>query len=693
MNNEDVLTQFKKHLTITESGLWEQWDKSEQNHAFYSGDEMAYRVGVNHGDVRRIVVFNRVKPFVNAIYGFMIKLRRRPDYQSRQQEPQLQLFQSEHLDSFSDYLRKDSNLDQIESRQDKENLICGVAAVDTTVSYIKNPHGEVQGEALKYSEVGWDPQARATNLLDARWVYRKKLMNRDDAVDLFSGSDPDDFEDATSPLVSDAKGNPLYNSIAANNVTEEDLVQIYYYQWWEFENYYRMPNPLYDVNINPIVRRELLIAMQEFRDMAIDDAQAMVDDSPINSDVVDSLFDFDPEAQILVMTPKIYRAVKSLLEDFFIEAEAKKYKRKLYRTAIVSGKKVFSHFKSPDQSGFTIKFKTGDYDENRKLWMGIVDQLKDPSRYANKALTEILYVIAANSKGGVMYEESAVSDPKRFEQQYASTHAAIKVNDGALAGGKIQDKARSSLPTGYENVLQVSKNALYETTGINPEFLGSSENKQVSALLESQRIEQVTSTLASYFDSITLYSIEHARLMLTYMRMLAENNPTMAFRVVGDDGFAQRMLVNMDAVQAEYDIDVQEAPTSPTQKAQNLSILLSFADKAAFLGVNILPEIVDELPISQVKRDKIRQAFVPKIDPEQQQQQAIMGALQMENMKAEVQKRVAEAFETQMRGMKYQTEVGNVRADTLKTTLEAEQKDIENDILGRRNLDELRLTI
>ena len=61
----------------------------------------------------------------------------------------------------------------------------------------------------------------------------------------------------------------------------------------------------------------------------------------------------------------------------------------------------------------------------------MVASLKEPARYANKALTEMLYVIASNSKGGVMYEEDAVEDPAKFEQQWATTKAAISVNPGA----------------------------------------------------------------------------------------------------------------------------------------------------------------------------------------------------------------------------------------------------------------------
>ena len=150
----------------------------------------------------------------------------------------------------------------------------------------------------------------------------------------------------------------------------------------------------------------------------------------------------------------------------------------------------------------------------------MVDSLREPSKYMNKSLTEMLYVIASNSKGGVLYEKGAVRNAARFEQQYASTKSAIEVEDGALSGGKLQPKAQAALPTGYENIYNISNQSLAEVTGINREFLGMSEAKQVSALLESQRINQVISTLAGPFDSITLYAKEHARLMLTWLKRI-----------------------------------------------------------------------------------------------------------------------------------------------------------------------------
>ncbi len=700
VSKADTLEKFKEDRRLTEIGLSDQYDLAELNHSFYSGDRMAYRVGVQDATVgsRRIVVFNRVKPFVNAITGFAIKLRRKPSYNARQDAVETQREFTDHTNSLSDYVRSNANMDQNETRQDKEMFICGYGAVDTVISHLMNPFGEVKMENIAYFDVGWDPNARGTNLLDARWAYRKKKMNRKDATTLFKGSDPDDFEDADSGVNRDAGKTSLRID---NTVQEEDMVQVYNYQWWEFEKYYRIDNPIFD---NRLADQTKLLFLQMMSDLKEDNIELMEDDvegAVINAEIAEDLFEFDPEAEIIIANQKIRNALKTLFNEFGLGIEETQHRRKVYFTAIVSGETVFHVFKSQDQSGFTIKFKTGDFDEFNKIWQGIVDQLREPSKYSNKALTEILYTIASNSKGGVMYEESAVDDPERFEEQYASTIAAIRVNDGALSGGTIQPKAEAALPTGYENVLEIAKKAMFETTGVNPEFLGSSENKQVSALLEAQRIEQVTSTLANYFDSILLFQKENGQLIFTYMRILSENNPQMMFSVIGEDNTISYRRVDPDALTSEYEIDVQEAPTSPAQKDQNLTVLMKYAQEVALLGINVYPTLVDELPISQRKKQELIQAMSPKQpSPEEVAQKQLMDKITMDgilaktkNLEADTQNKLSQIPVNRSKAEQTVADATLKKSQIPGNILDAEQTELENQLLRSGKTDLFNVNI
>ena len=131
-----------------------------------------------------------------------------------------------------------------------------------------------------------------------------------------------------------------------------------------------------------------------------------------------------------------------------------------------------------------------------------------------------------------------------------------------------------------------------DVSGISKEYLGTATNKQVSALLENQRINQVLSTLAIYFDAISLYQIEHARLMLTFLRMLAENSEQRLFRIVGEDGATRYMRISEDIMVQEYDVVIGEIPTTAGQKSQTTELLINMADKLSSTGQNIYPSIV-----------------------------------------------------------------------------------------------------
>lgn len=680
LSDKELLKQWNKHKDISEYGNANQLDFSRRAHRFYAGDKGVYTAEVQDGGDKRIIVFNKVKPYIDAVSGFFRQIRREPEYSARQQNDVMQESLSEILNGASDQIREGANMDFYESAQDKEMLVTGIGAIDSNILYEQNPDGEVRAEVVQYDDLGFDPQSRAPNMLDSRWIYRRKKYSLEEAMKRFKGSKEDDFEQVTDNPQRKVF-NPFdgqYTAISIDAHTEEDdLVQVYYYQWWELKTYYRANNPLRHEDVDPVIAErmiELLGIVKENR--------ALFEDEYVKDDI----FDFDPTADTLSMTPKIKNDVVEAFAQFGFTLETQEYLKKCYYTAILSDTKVFTKFKSPNQDGFTIKVKTGDFDHELGIWYGIVRQLEEPNRYANKALTEILYTIAFNSKGGVLYEELATDDPQRFEREYASTKAAIRVNNGALSGGMIQPKAQAALPTGYEQVYEVSNASMGEVTGINKEFLGSSENKQVSAILESQRIQQASSVLANYIDSITLYTIEQARLMLTYIRQLADNRAR-PIEIQKQDGTRKIEYLRSELLTEEYDIKIGEAFSSPVQQAETGTVLLGLAQQVALLGKDIYPIVVDYIPgLKFADRKRLQQLLNPAPTPEQQQQQQMIQQIQLAAQQAKIQRDVAEA--------NYKNaSIGREKAETVRTINEAQQKDIENQLMKRVKPENLNVSV
>ena len=187
-SKKEVLKQFEEHYRATKHGLKNQWKHIEKARAFYSGDYMSYKDGAQfgRGSSRRVkeVQFNRVKPYVNSIVGFMAQMRRKPDYQAKMESADEQKAYSEYLNNFSDYVRENANADQVETRQDMDLVKCGIGITDTAITLragtpTRDPNGEVIIECVDGLHAGWD--LKAVGLISwivAGFIGRRTLMLR-----------------------------------------------------------------------------------------------------------------------------------------------------------------------------------------------------------------------------------------------------------------------------------------------------------------------------------------------------------------------------------------------------------------------------------------------------------------------------------------------------------------------------------
>lgn len=662
----EIAKQFKKHKKITKDGLSKQYENTRDCQAFYAGDLMDFWIGAQTTDQfgvkkRAMVQINKVKPFVNGIKGFLAQNRREAKYSARINGNKIQEMYSEYANGLAKFCRSKTYADQKETQQDGDMLINGYGAIETAMSYTNgqsttDPNGQIIKGRLDPNNVGWDPFAKAPNLLDKRWVFSESIYDLTDALDLFQEAREDDFEGAGDDDLGDgddgykfyARGG-RYNKIKETSVDWSDekgeKVKVYFYQWYEFEVFYRCENPLKNIQ-DP----QLLNQYMQHLDMIAQDENK------------DDLFDFDARAEILTFGPDM----KAELQELFgKELEIHEYRRKAYFSAVISKDHVFTKFRNPCQQGFTIKFKTGDYDSKNKIWMGVVNSMKEPTLYYNKALTELMFIIGSNSKGGVYIEEDAVDDHVLFEQQYAKTDAVIKLNPGAIANNKIKDKKSAQAVTGYEQIVQVMDKDIEDVGGVDSSFFGRVDNKQETGVLYARRIKQVIASLACYADSITLYQIEDALLMLDFMRTYAENNDGRLFSIIGQDGKTQFLQITANKLVSEYDVTINEAPQSQEEKAEFVQVLTSIADKLMASDLPTAKAIyatsVKYLPLDYEDRQKLVQLLTPppgQIDPAKVQQ--------MEQM---LQKLMSQASQAQLQELQSKTNLNQAKAQTEQAKL------------------------
>jgi len=660
--DSEIIKLWKKYKELSDRGLTEQYKNTRRCQQFYAGNVMDYRgdATISKGTTR-MVQFQLVKPYVNSIAGFMMQLRREAKYDAVHEDRQLQANYSEYLNGVSGYFRDRADAEDHESQAQKDMVMCGYGAVEMDVSYglsqaDTDKNGQLSLRRVNPLNFGWDPMAEAPNLLDSRWVFEHKVMYLEDAKEIFEADD-EDFEDVNESAQQEPIGNIGRIFVGYDHVLDnKELVNVYCFQWFEIETYYRALNPIYEM---PEEEQESLFVMLE---TLYANRQLVTKDKYAKEDI----FGFNPREKYLTMTPTLKNDVEVFMDEEGLEIDFLKERRRCYYKALLSGEVVFKKFKSPYQQGYTLQAITVDYDATRKIWTGLVNQLMEPTLYYNKGLTELMYTISANSKGGVMIERDSVDDVARFEQQWAKTDAVIIVEPGANTGGKIVPKASPMVNSGLGDIINISSEAITMTSGIDAKtFFGVTGSGVEAASLQRQRVKQVMTVLAPYFRAITLYQKNNARLAIPLVRILAENSPDRLIRIIGEDGRRVFEKLSTDGFADSYEITINEAPTSASQREETLETIVALADKTAVLGQNIYRFAVPYMNISYDEKIKLQQALSPpQPDPAQEQLQQELAALDIAGKKANLQKITAETSEKQARAA--------------LTFSESQQKHIEN---------------
>lgn len=702
MNKDEVIKTFKKQREISKRGLSAQHENNESTWAFYNADQMSYQDQIQFADTvgrkrRALVNFNKVQQNVDSVVGFMAQNRRQAKYVARVPQNQGQQLYSKNMNAIYDYTRENTNADQLESDQDLDMMVQGYGAVDTDLSYIVGaattmPNGEILKARISDTAY-WDIYARGKNLLDARWSGYYKDLELVDALSLFQDSKEENFEEISEeePTSAGYVFNPyggIYDKIKMDSTVEwtskeSELVRVYNHQWMVYETFYKAANPLFTTN-------DPLDAM--FIKMKLDEVKASI--KPEGDTKTEDMFEFDPTKEVLVFDETTKRALIKALGKFF---EPIPFKRKVFYTAVISGEHVFTWFRSVSQQGFTIKFKTGTWNNTLKIWMGMVNPMMEPAKYYNKALTELMFTIAANSKGGVMVEKTAVEDVADFETKWAKTDATIVVEDGAISGGRIMQKSQGALPTGLENIIQLA-DANISANGVDPSFLGNIDREDQSGILFKRRIRQVIAKMARYFDSITLAQKEDARLCADLNRVWIQNNQGEMIRITGEDGAIEFIQLTEDMLAPEYDVSIQEASQSSDEKQETAMLLSGLGDKLMLSGdiqggKTLMMESIKFLRLDGDVQSRIAEALQPKdqIDPQQfmmmQQQlqtlQKFIESGQLEKTQSETQKNLATAAKTMKDADLSEAQLPKVRAETVKTLEEAQRTSAEADRLSR----------
>ncbi len=529
-----------KNMKRSRDHLAEWRREARTAYDFFAGRQWDEKdVDILKEEKRSAVVFNRIPRVINAVAGLEIQNRQEVVYLPRTNDD---LVDSDILTAAADYVRDGCDAEDEESQAFKDCLITGVGAIDTHIDYEQNPDGNIIIERVDPLDIDYDPDAEKRNLDDAEWIARTKYYTRERVEEMW----PDAVEHISVGSTKDPKGMQPHDATLApwyiNDQSDEEdkyntnLIEVVQYQYWIREVYYRV----------------------EFDDGSIESL---------------SKSEFNKNRDLILS-----QAVKYI----------KQY-RKTFKQAFAIGEFILEKGDCP-VNAFTLRVITGLVDHNKKLWFGLVRPMKDPQMWANKWASQIIDIINKNPKGGYFVEADALEDPRRAEESISSSTFTYLNEDGI---GKILPKAVQPVPPNIESMLEYAVTSISEVVGVNLEMLGVT-NRDQAAILERERKKAAITVVADFFDALRRYRKEQGRVLADFiMEYLSDG------RLIDISGNALGEYVPLfkENLNFEYDIIVDESPTSPNQREVVFDRLSQLVPVLLQAGIPLPPEMLDYAPL------------------------------------------------------------------------------------------------
>jgi hypothetical protein len=526
-----------------------------------------------------------------------------------------------------------------ESDAFRDMIVCGVGCTQTIVDVDEDSH--ILIERRNPMAVLPDPSSRKGNYADRRYQRHRMSMSRDAAEDFLAKLEindedvdglEDDGDNFKRATIVDPRVRYTHGMLGPNDDNEVVLDE---WEWFEREKTYMV---------------------------SVEGEAKLVGD--------------DEFSELFAANPGLDH----------VSTHTKKYYR-----AICAGNRILKVMPLKMDS-FSYRFMTGKRDHNKRTYYGIVRAMKDPQRWANKLYSQILDVMRKSAQGGLLMERSAVEDINQFEQSYTG-NGTTWVEDGALANKRVQEKTPPQYPQGMDRLMEVAVTSIRDTTGINQEMLGLAGREQ-AGVLEHQRKQAAMGILAPFFDSRTRYHHEQGKLLLQMMKLYISEGQLI--RIVGKDGSPEYVPLVFKDDTIEYDVIVDEAPTSPNQKTAVFQIMMQLLPvlSQADLPASFWSEFAIYSPLPASMAQKLAAALN---QAEQSNQEAEKAQAQMQQKIGQMQMQLegmvkeSEANRNNASAEHSKAQAGNIMADAQRTQVETQTGAIQSQFDTEEAASKIRL--
>lgn len=618
----DELARFKRwyRADIEKTNKWRKEAREDfQFRDGYQWSEEDKRTLEEQG--RPVTQFNRLGSLVDAVVGAESANRREVRYIPREQGDSIA---NEILTSAAEWFRDQCDAEDEESEAFKDTVTAGMGWTETRMDRSTNPDGDPKIERVDPFEMVWDCDADKANLVDSRRRWRVRKMTIEEAKRLIPEADEDCLNAAWADEDTDNtehRNDPLHRyEQEAERDNPGRLVTIVACQFLEEETYYKVA-----MIIPPAAEPQVL---------ELDEAK----------------FKMAMKAGMII--------------------NAARLKRETVKQAFL-GSKLLKPIQPTPTGMFSWSCITGLKDNDQGTFYGVIRRGKDPQRWLNKWLAQTIHIFNSQAKGGIIAERGVFENEREAEESWARTDRITWAENGALSGvggPKIQPKPMAQFPASLDRLIAYADEMIVKATGISMELLGIREVNQ-PGILEYQRKQAGMGILASFFDSLRRYRKIQGRVMLKFIRQLADGR---LVRIVGEER-AEYVPLTQEAVAGlEYDIIVDDAPSSPNEKERTWQIMQSMLPMLKdVIGPEELLTIAEYSPLPASFVEKMKKLMAEKMA--QAQQQGPDPAMQMQ-MQAEAAKNEAIMAKAQADVLKSNNDVAiaQISADAEKTKASAE---------------------
>lgn len=629
MDDKSIVSRINDCINQTLS-VTETWRAREvnENFAMMEGELQQWAakdIQTKQSDGTPYLSVNKILPVVNSIVGFEIQNRMESQYNPRLINEK-QLGYNECLNRGKKYIEENTGADHQKTLAFRDMLICGVGATDTYLSYDNNPDGEAVVERVFPGFLFWDVAARAKNLTDANWVLRLKFADSETLKQEYGVTDFNNMLESTL----DARVMQYFQTVLFG----KQLATVCEFQWRERKPFYRIENPIKKIDLESL--------SPEAQQVVAGYMQALGEQYKFNP-LLDNFFSVEKEDT---------SSLKEQFEALSLPYKQLRQKKFKYYRALTAGDKVLDKEENFSQTGFSLKFMTGDYSELLQMYYGVVRHGKQPQKLLNNAVSDFQGFLNSVPKGGVMIEADAVNDMGAFVNTYTKQRYVTVVETGAISGGKIMPKPTTPAPQGLFEMIGYYNNAIMEACGVTPELMGIMSSKDLTATLQRQLVRQSMTTLASFYDAKKQYEQSQAKLYIDVLRVLIENNEGRMVEHIMGDRSLESLDMLLSAVNAEYDVQISEMPESHDEKQANFEKLLQMQSTLAPQGINIMPIVMQYAPFDEDTKEQIKQLMAPP--PPAQPDPVMQDLMQSEAdyKKSQAQKNVSESKKTEIEVLK-----------------------------------------